>query len=58
MKFDFNSVGTNSLRIMGNELLTPHVTNPQTLEWKILNHGANPNHVGGLQLFGRAHDSQ
>ena len=40
MKLDCNSVVTNSLRIIGNEHVTPQVVNLQTSEWKIMNHGA------------------
>ena len=40
MKFDLISVGTNSLRIIGNEHVTPQVFDLQTSERKIMNHGA------------------
>ena len=41
LQFDYNSVGTNSLRIMGNELVTLHVIDLQTSEKKFPNHGTN-----------------
>ena len=40
MKFDCNSVVTNSLRIIGNEHVTPQVVDLQTSERKIMNRGA------------------
>ena len=40
MKFDCHSAVTNSLRIIGNEYVTPQVVNLQTSEPKIMNHGA------------------
>ena len=46
MKFDCNSFVTNSLRIIGNEHVTPQVVDLQTSERKIMNHGAHI--LGGL----------
>ena len=47
LQFDYNSVGTNSLRIMDNEHVTLHAIDFQTSETKFLNHGTNIHFPGG-----------